>query len=237
MSSAARRGVVLLGGVGMHERALQKVATNLYPGLPAALHSHSLLSLVNVRGAHAANAAAVAASLARFPDGAVVHVLSGAAFFAVTALARWRDARVDAVVLDSVPFARREAKLMRVAGVPAPLCAPAGALARALLTSPLIGATEAYTDAYFALLADARTFAPASRVLVACSADDDITPVDEARDFVARARPAWAAAGGGAPALTAYEGVGKHACLARDDAANFAPAVRAWLAGSRVELR
>jgi len=232
---AAGTGVVLLGGVGMHARALAKVAQNVYPGLAHRAHVHSLLELVNVRGAHAANAAALARSLDAFPGGAVLHIFSGAAFFAVPALAAARDARVRAVVLDSIPFTRREAKLMRVAGVPAPLCAPAGALARALLTSSLFGATEDFTDRYFSLLAAPETFAPASRVLVACSADDEITPAAEARDFAARARAAWAARPG-APRLDAYEGAGKHACLARDDAAAFAPAVREFLRGSGVEL-
>jgi hypothetical protein len=194
-----------------------------------------MLQLVSVRGSHAANTDALRRSLDAFPGGAVVHIFSGSAFFAVPALAAWRDERVRAVCLDSVPFARREAKLMRVAGVPAALCAPAGAIARAVLTSSFLGATVAFTDRYFELLADASTFAPASRVLVACSADDAITPIDEARSFAAAARDAWLAHPG-APTLTHYEGAGKHACLARDDVARFAPAVRGWLKGSELEL-
>jgi hypothetical protein len=229
----AKRGVVLLGGVAMHARALQKVAAALYPGLEARAHTHSLLQLVSVTGAHAANADAVARSLDAFPDGALLHVFSGSAFFTIKALPTWaRSHRVSAVVLDSIPFCRREAKLMRVAGVPSLLCEPAGAVTRALL--PLVGATTDYTDDYFRALADASTFAPASRVLVACSVDDVITPVDEARQFADTARAAWAAQPG-APALSAYEGVGAHACLARDDP-NFAPAVRTWLRGSEFEL-
>ena len=218
----------------MHARALTKISTTLYPGLPATVMPHGLFQLVNVRGAFAANTDALARAIDGFPGGCIVHLFSSSAFFAVPALARWRDDRVKSVVLDSIPFSRREEKLMRVAGVPPFLCKPAGAVARAALVSKFVGATVEYTDNYFSLLHDAQSFSPASHVLVACSVDDVITPVEEALLFVETAQKSWSAQPG-APKLGSYWGAGKHACMARDDAARMAPAVRAFLRGCAVE--
>lgn len=220
--------VVLLGGLGMHARALAKIAATLYPNSPAALHAHSLLDLVSPPRAHARLAAAAFSSLAAFPGGAILHVTSGSAFFAV-ASGLVGAPNVRGVVLDSIPFARREHKLLRVLGVPSALATPLGGAVRALLTSPLIGATMAHTDAYFATLARADTW-KGRPVLVATSADDVITPAADAREWAAARKAAWGAAG----QLDVYEGTGKHACMARDDAASFSAAVREWAARTGV---
>lgn len=230
------RGVVILGGVAMKERALARVASTLYPGLPATLIPHGLFQLVNVRGAFAANTDALARAIDANKGGSIVHIFSGSAFFSVPALAKWKDERVKGVILDSIPFERREKKLMRVAGLPEALCGPAGAVARAILVSKFVGATIEYTDMYFSALADARTFSPASRVMVACSKDDVITPVEDAQKFFSTAEKAWQAQPG-APTLSAYWGVGSHALMARDDAAGMGAAVRDFLKETDFQLR
>lgn len=229
------RGVVILGGVAMKSRALTKVASTLYPGLPSTVIPHGLFQLVNVRGAFASNADALARAIDAYPGGSIVHIFSGSAFFSVPALAKWKDERVKGVVLDSIPFERREKKLMRVAGLPDALCDPAGAVARAILISKFVGATIEYTDNYFSLLADARTFAPASRVMVACSKDDVITPIDDAQKFYATAEKSWRTLSN-APKISSYWGSGSHALMARDDASGMGTAMRDWLKDTEFKL-
>lgn len=253
----AASGVVVLGGLMMKQRALEKIAATLYPDLPAAILPHSLLQLVNVH-TFARNTDVLRRAL--FPGGTILHILSGSAFFTCGpfhALAQVRsDDRIRGIVLDSVPHERIEERLLQVAGVPRVLCPPLGALASVVLTSPLFGATRAYTDAYNVAQRDPATFAPVGHVLAAHSVDDAVIPVREFRAWRddVRARSDWvhaeegaaegasAARGGNsvgaggsaspAPArvrLTTYEGKGMHAGLARDDPA-FAAAVRAWRA-------
>ena len=226
----------------MKRKVLDKIATLLYPDLPAVCIPHSLLQLVNI---HTFKSNTEALRNALFPGGSIIHILSGSAFFTLGpwhALARVRseDRPIRGVVVDSVPYDRIEARLLQVAGLPLPLCAPIGAVARVALQSPLFGATREYTDRYNAAQRHPATFAPVPHVLVAHSVDDAVIPVREFRTWHAdvRARSDWLHAGdnaaggdGGAgparPRLETYEGVGMHACLARDDP-NFVAAVRAW---------
>ena len=164
--AAPKAGVILLGGVAMTSRHLARITQTLYAPhhLSVISRPHSLLELVNVRFKHQQVKDAFRRDLDAFPDGAIVHMISGAAFFAHSALHAWRDKRVRGVILDSVPYRRDpgigETRLMQSAGVPGPLCKPAGALARALLLSPLFEATQAYTDNYNALQRDPLTFHP-----------------------------------------------------------------------------
>jgi hypothetical protein len=230
--AAARSGVILLGGVNMTPRHLAKISATLYPALAAAARvraaPHSVLQLVNVRHSFPHREAELRRSLDAFPDGCVVHCVSGSAFFATAALARWRDPRVRGVIMDSVPQLRLEAPLMRLVGVPGALVGPASALARALLVSPLFDATLAYTDTYSELCAQAGTYG--QRVLFAHSEDDDVVPVTQFRDFYARVAAAKAAGaqGWGGTALDVYVGRGKHAAMARDDA-GFAAKVQGFM--------
>lgn len=233
-------GVVLLGGLGMNARALHKVAAAIYPGLAVKFHVHTANQLLNVRSHHKTNADAVARSIHSFPGGCALHMVSGSAFFAIPALAsgEW-GSNVKTVVLDSIPFARREAALMRTAGLPEILCKPMGAIASSVLNSEYFGATDAFTDRYFELLCDAKTYSSASRVLVACSIEDSITPISDARLFAEETKKKWSSAAAArphVPHLSIYEGNGKHACLARDDIDNFAPHIRSWLKSSPLEL-
>jgi hypothetical protein len=171
-AAGGRKGVVILGGLGMKARALDKIASTLYPDLPTLRFTHSLADIVGVAYAWPRLQARLDGALAEFSGGAVLHVFSGASFFATFSLAAWRDARVRGVVLDSVPFRRVERNLMRVVDVPEPLCGPLAVLARALLVSPLVGATIAKTDRYNELQREPSTFMPARHVLAAHSVDD-----------------------------------------------------------------
>ena len=234
----------------MKTRALDKVAAALYPGAPTQRFTHSLNDIVNVNYRFASSTARLAAALhASGPGGAIVHVFSGAAFFSVLALRSWAAAgagaggpaaRIRGIVLDSVPYMRIERQLMVAAKVPALLAPTATMLASRLLVSPLFGATVAVTDGYNDAQLDARTFG-AAKVLVAHSADDDVVPVGQFRDYVAalRRREGWAEAHAGAAAavaqrpaaaavhFTAFEGKGRHAAMVLDDA-SYISAVHAW---------
>ena len=229
------RGVILLGGVAMTSRHLARITKTLYPSLPVLSRPHTLLELVNVRFCHPRIRDAFRRDLDSFPDGAIVHMVSSAAFFATRALHEWQDERVRGVICDSVPYRRDpgvgETRLMLSAGVPGPLCRPAGALARSLLLSPLFQATVEYTDRYNALQRDPRTFHPsAPRLLMAHSADDAVVPVEEFRAHVAalRENPEWGAPG----ALTVFEGRGPHALMAREDGERYAAAVAQFVGAS-----
>lgn len=199
--------------------------------LPVVARPHSLLELVNVRFKHPAVVDRFRRDLDAFPDGAVVHMISSASFYGLTALHAWRDERVAGVICDSVPYRRDpvigEYRLMLSAGVPEPLCGVAGKVARALLVSPLFEATEAYTDRYNSYQRDPATFHPrAARVLMAHSEDDAVVPIAEFRDHCGalRASSAWAA-----HHLHVFEGRGPHALMAREDGARYAAAVAAFL--------
>lgn len=231
--AAPKTGVILLGGVNMTARHLAKISGALYPRLAVRAAPHTVFQLVNVRYSFPARDEALRRSLDAFPDGCIVHAVSGSAFFATHALARWGDARVRGVIMDSVPQLRLEAPLMRLVGVPAPLVAPASALARALLVSPLFDATLAYTDRYNALTREAATYGP--RVLLAHSAEDEVVPLQQFSAFAGEVQAAKAAGAGGwgATELSVYIGKGKHAAMARDDA-GFAAATRAFLASSGI---
>ena len=231
--AAPKVGVILLGGVNMTERHLAKISGALYPRLAVRSRAHTVFQLVNVRHSFPAREAELRRSLDAFPDGCIIHAVSGSAFFAAHALAKWGDARVRGVVLDSVPQLRLEASLVRLVGVPAPLVAPTSALARALLVSPLFDATLAYTDRYNALTREAATYGP--RVLLAHSAEDEVVPLQQFSAFAGEVQAAKAAGAGGwgATELSVYIGKGKHAAMARDDA-GFAAATRAFLASSGI---
>jgi hypothetical protein len=86
--------VVILGGLAMQQRALEKTAAALYPALAVrGLLTHSLNQIVNVNWAFAANRARLASVLeGAGPGGAIVHVFSGAAFFSLLALRDWSSA-------------------------------------------------------------------------------------------------------------------------------------------------
>ena len=249
--------VVLLGGLNMHPRALERVAGALYPGLATQRLTHSLNDLVNVNWRFARNRARLAAALAPAaagPGGAVVHVFSGAAYFTVLALQAWGEAaaaagssepnpaaRIRGIVMDSVPYERVERQLMVAARVPSPLIPAATALASRLLVSPAFGATVAITDGYNAAQLDARTYSrtAARRLLVAHSADDDVVAVAEFRAFVAvlADRPGWHMARepaaqpppAGSIEVTSFEGVGRHAAMVLDDTERYAACVHRWM--------
>lgn len=225
----------------MNLRALGKIASALYPNLPAKLHAHSMNQLCNTN-TFKANEEALERSLDAFPDGVALHMVSGSAFYCITAMGNGTLKRhnIKTVCLDSIPFARSEARLMRTAGVPKLLCAPLAIIARSILHLDMFGATDAYTDHYFGLLDDFRTFGTASRVLVACSTDDFITPIDDATQYAARVGGKWAetnaaAAATKTPTMTMYEGKGPHACMTKDDPINFVPFVHSWMKGSGLE--
>jgi len=220
---AAPPSVILLGGLGMKPRALEKTATALYPSLSVQSYTHSLNELVNVSFCFAANQARLVRALKDAgPGGAIVHVFSGAAFYSLMAMRDWGaaavasgavsahpSARIRGVVLDSIPYKRVESKLLEAANVPAALAPAVGALAARLLVSPLFGATVALTDAYERLQRAPSTFAftGGRRVLVAHSVDDAIVPVSEFRSYVGDLHPAtgWRPAGHAASdALAAY---------------------------------
>jgi len=246
--------VILLGGLGMTARHLEKSAAALYPGARAQVITHTLNDIVNVNYRFPANTAQLAAALepgAAGPGGAIVHVFSGSAFFVVFALQKWAgagpSARIRGLVLDSVPYLRVERELMKAAKVPRLLWPVATALASRLLVSPLFGATVERTDAYNVAQLDPRIGAPSHRVLVAHSADDEIVPVGQFREYTdaLRQTPGWrvrqagdADPAGSATAASApsavdvltFEGRGRHAAMVRDDPAYIA-AVQAF-AGS-----
>ena len=190
--------VIILGGLNMKTRALDKVAAALYPNTATQRFTHSLNDIVNVNYRFADNTARLAAALqASGPGGAIVHVFSGAAFFSVLALRGWAAAgdrgggpaaRIRGIVLDSVPYMRIERQLMVAAKVPSLLAPTATMLASLLLVSPLFGATVAVTDSYNDAQLDARNFSAARKVLVAHSVDDDVVPVGQFRDYVATLR-------------------------------------------------
>ena len=236
-------GAIILGGLGMTQRALDKIGAALYPEAATSRFTHNLHQIVGVNFRFAQNRARVEAALAASgPGGAVLHVHSGAAFFAVLALQHWAGrpgegpaSRIRGVVLDSVPYLRIERQLMVAAKVPPPLLPLATALVSRLLVSPAVGATVAVTDGYNAAQREARTFAPARRVLVAHSADDVIVPVEQFREHVAaiRARDDWFEAGKSRPDGTAaefavYEGRGRHAAMLLDDP-QYVGAVQSWV--------
>lgn len=235
----SRKGVILLGGVGQSLRHLSRIQKELYAGLtlpdgrplPVVARPHSLLELVNVRFKHPAVKDRFRRDLDAFPDGAVVHMISSASFFALSALHSWQDERVAGVICDSIPYRRDpgigEERLMLSVGVPEPLCSAAGKVARALLLSPLFDATEAYTTNYNRLQRLPRTFHPRqARLLMVHSEDDAVVPVAEFRDHCAALRASGAWAG---HELEEFEGKGPHALMAREDSARFAAAVAAFL--------
>lgn len=241
--------VIILGGLNMKEKALQRVAKTLYPGLRAATYTHTLNQIVNVNYKFPANTDRLAAALAGAgPGGAILHIFSGAAFFSVLALRDWAASPAPAasparhlrgVVLDSIPFDRVERQLMVAARVPRPLQGVAARLAASVLVSRAFGATVALTDAYNVAQAQPRTFAAARRVLLAHSADDDVVPVGQFRRFAAalaaRRGDGWHPAGAGAPPpgaveLTVFEGVGRHAAMVLDDEARYTRCVKQWAA-------
>ena len=257
MSSAARApldlshppSVIVLGGLGMSQRALEKVTQALYPSLTAHRFTHSLHEIVGVRTKFLANTARLTDALeSAGPGGAIVHIFSGAAFFSVLALRKWGAAAaagastpaalIRGVVLDSVPYKRIESNLMAAARVPSFLIPAATALASRLLVSPAIGATVALTDDYQDAQRDARTFACTGgrHVLVAHSREDVIVPVDQYNAYIAalQGREGWRSTSQEAPGahgdvqLTTYEGKGRHAALVLDDA-SYADAVRGWV--------
>ena len=249
--------VVILGGLAMQQRALEKTAAALYPALAVrGLLTHSLNQIVNVNWAFAANRARLASVLeGAGPGGAIVHVFSGAAFFSLLALRDWSSAvaaaggpatpasRIRGVVLDSIPYKRVESNLMAAAQVPPMLVPAATALASRVLVSPLIGATVALTDDYNRVQRTATTFACTGgrRVLVAHSAEDAIVPVSEFREYVGslQSTPGWrlasqpaahaAADGAAAVRLDVFEGKGRHAAMVLGDD-EYVHTVRQWAA-------
>lgn len=206
----------------MTARHLAKISTTLYPALATASRvratPHTVFQLVNVRHSFPAREDELRRSLDAFPDGCIVHCVSGSAFFATAALARWEDSRIKGVIMDSVPQLRLEQPLMRLVGVPELLLEPVSALARAVLVSPFFDATLEYTDNYNELTRSARTYG--QRVLFCHSQDDDVVPIAQFNDFYARVAAAKAAGQGGwgSTAVDVYVGRGKHAAMARDDA-------------------
>lgn len=208
LDTTAHPSVILLGGLGMKPRALEKTAAALYPSLSVQQYTHSLNELVNVSFRFPSVQQRFAAALADAgPGGAIVHVFSGAAFFSLLALRDWSAAaaaaggqhplasRIRGVVLDSIPYKRVESKLMAAVRVPSVLVPAATALASRLLVSPLFGATVALTDEYQAAQRAAATFACTGgrRVLVAHSAEDAIVSVGEFHSYVGslRSAPGW----------------------------------------------
>ena len=253
LDSSHPPSVIVLGGLGMKERALEKVTQVLYPTLAAQRFPHTLHQIVNVRFSFPSNIARLQHALENAgPGGAILHIFSGAAFFSVTALREWGAAaavgsttpasRIRGLVLDSIPYKRVELKLMEVAKVPPFLVPAALALASRLLVSPAVGATVALTDAYQEAQLDARTFSCTGgrRVLVAHSADDVIVPVEQYQAYVAalQGREGWEtskvaaprepSAAPGSVELTTYEGRGRHAALVLDDS-NYVAAVHEWV--------
>ncbi len=241
--------VIILGGLNMKEKALQRVARTLYPGLRTTMYTHTLNQIVNVNYQFPSNTARLIAALSDAgPGGAILHVFSGAAFYSVLALRDWAATLAPAasparhlrgIVLDSIPFDRVERQLMVAARVPRPLQGAAAKLAASVLVSRAFGATVALTDAYNVAQAQPRTFAAARRVLLAHSADDDVVPVEQFRRFkdvlAARRGDGWHPAGDGAPPpgaveLTVFEGVGRHAAMVLDDEARYTRCVKEWAA-------
>jgi len=213
-----RKGIILLGGVGMTQRHLDKISNSLYPTITAQgrvrQRPHSILQLVNVRYSFPTRFDELRRSLDFFDGGAIIHTISGSAFFSTRALSEWRDERVKGVILDSVPQLRLESSLMKLVGVPAPLVGPASYVARSLLVSPLFEATLDYTDTYSALIRSPTTYGGA-KVMFAHSLEDEVVPHVQFKDFLA---DVGRTDGWGKSGYTVYEGVGKHAAMARDDA-------------------
>ena len=232
--ATAKTGIVLLGGVGMTARHLAKICSTLYPHLASATPSraharqHSVVQLVNANGFPALEDR-LRRSLDEFSGGCIVHSVSGSAFFATAALAKWKDERVRGVIFDSIPQLRLEAPLLRLLGVPTPLLAPASALARAVLVSPLFNATLQYTDNYSELIRQPAAFGP--RVLYAHSSEDEVVPMQQFSDFCKDLKAGQGSSSWGSTRVDLYVGKGKHAAMARDDA-GFAAAVKAFLADS-----
>ena len=257
LDTTAHPSVILLGGLGMKPRALEKTAAALYPSLSVQQYTHSLNELVNVSFHFPTIQKRFSSALFDAgPGGAIVHVFSGAAFFSLLALRDWSAAaaaaggqhplasRIRGVVLDSIPYKRVESKLMAAVRVPSVLVPAATALASRLLVSPLFGATVALTDEYQAAQRAAATFACTGgrRVLVAHSAEDAIVSVGEFHSYVGslRSAPGWRPAsqpaGRGADGAAhprdvhfdVFEGRGRHAAMVLDDEA-YTHAVRKWV--------
>jgi hypothetical protein len=221
--AAAKTGVILLGGVNMTQRHLGKIASALYPSLCVHSRPHSVVQLVNVRYSFPKREDELRRSLDAFPDGCVVHSVSGSAYFVTAALSKWKDERVRGIILDSVPQVRLEASLLRLLGMPAPLVKPAAALTRAVLVSPLFDATLEYTDRYSAITRDPGQLG-APRVLYAHSEEDEVVPVQQFQDF-------WGQVKKDQVNVECYLGKGKHAAMARDDV-GFRAKVQEFLASA-----
>lgn len=217
-----KRGVILLGGVNMTTRHLERIKTSLYPSLPATTQPHSILELVNVNYSFPARFDHLRRALDKYSDGCILHIISGSAYFSTRLLADGgQDERIKGVIIDSVPQVRIERNLLRLVGLPKPLLGPCSALTRALLVSPLFGATMEYTDRYSAIIRDPSTYGKA-KVLLAHSKEDDVVPYEQFQDFVGDLE------GRKKEGLTVYRGVGKHAAMARDDE-GYAKAVKAFV--------
>ena len=206
----------------MTARHLQRIQQSLYPTLQATTQPHSILQLVNVNYSFNARFDHLRRAIDKYSDGCILHIISGSAYFSTRFLAeRGGDERIKGVILDSVPQVRIERNLLRLVGIPKPLLGPCSALTRALLVSPLFGATLEYTDRYSEIIRSAETYGKA-KVLLAHSTEDDVVPIQQFQDFVRDLE------GRKKEGLTVYTGVGKHAAMARDDE-KYAKAVKEFV--------
>jgi hypothetical protein len=205
----------------MTTRHLERIKQTLYPALQATTQPHSILELVNVHYSFPARFDHLRGALDKYSDGCILHIISGSAYFSTRVLAEGEDERIKGVIIDSVPQKRVERNLLRLVGVPQPLLGPCSALTRALLVSPLFGATLEYTDRYSEIIRTPATYGKA-KVLLAHSTEDDVVPIEQFRDFARDLE------GRKKEGLTVYTGVGKHAAMARDDE-GYAKAVKEFV--------